>query len=106
VLISGVTVLIALAGMLIAGTKIFTGMAVGTMIVVLCAMVARSRSSRRRSPGWETASTVGASPSSASGSTPQASHASGAWSSTASSADRCWRSASRAGSSLRPLCPC
>jgi RND superfamily putative drug exporter len=39
VLISGVTVLIALAGMLIAGTKIFTGMAVGTMIVVLCAMV-------------------------------------------------------------------
>jgi RND superfamily putative drug exporter len=39
VLISGVTVLIALAGMLIAGNKIFTGMAIGTMIVVLCAIV-------------------------------------------------------------------
>jgi uncharacterized membrane protein YdfJ with MMPL/SSD domain len=39
VLISGVTVLIALAGMLIAGNKIFTGMAIGTMIVVLCAVV-------------------------------------------------------------------
>ena len=39
VLISGVTVLIAMAGMLIAGNKIFTGMAIGTMIVVLCAIV-------------------------------------------------------------------
>ncbi len=39
VLISGVTVLIAMAGMFIAGNKIFTGMAIGTMIVVLCAMV-------------------------------------------------------------------
>jgi RND superfamily putative drug exporter len=39
VLISGVTVLIALAGMLIAGNNIFTGMAIGTMIVVLCAIV-------------------------------------------------------------------
>jgi uncharacterized membrane protein YdfJ with MMPL/SSD domain len=39
VLISGATVLIAMAGMFIAGNKIFTGMAIGTMIVVLCAMV-------------------------------------------------------------------
>jgi RND superfamily putative drug exporter len=39
VLISGVTVLIALAGMFIAENKIFTGMAIGTMIVVLCAMI-------------------------------------------------------------------
>ena len=39
VLISGVTVLIALAGMFIAENKIFTGMAMGTMIVVLCAMI-------------------------------------------------------------------
>jgi uncharacterized membrane protein YdfJ with MMPL/SSD domain len=39
VLISGATVLIAMAGMFIAGNKIFTGMAFGTMIVVLCAMV-------------------------------------------------------------------
>src|SRR5581483_1233371 len=39
VLISGVTVLIAMAGMFIAGNRIFTGMAVGTMLVVLCAIV-------------------------------------------------------------------
>ncbi|HET7566961.1 MAG TPA: MMPL family transporter [Gaiellaceae bacterium] len=39
VLISGATVLIAMAGMFIAGNKIFTGMAFGTMIVVLCAML-------------------------------------------------------------------
>ena len=39
VLISGATVLIAMAGMFIAGNKIFSGMAIGTMIVVLCAMV-------------------------------------------------------------------
>ena len=39
VLISGATVLIAMAGMFIAGNKIFTGMAIGTMIVVLCAMI-------------------------------------------------------------------
>lgn len=39
VLISGATVLIAMAGMLIAGNKIFTGMAIGTMIVVVCALV-------------------------------------------------------------------
>ena len=39
VLISGATVLIAMAGMFIAGNKIFTGMAIGTMIVVLCALV-------------------------------------------------------------------
>ncbi len=39
VLISGATVLIAMAGMLIAGNKIFTGMAFGTMIVVLCALL-------------------------------------------------------------------
>ena len=39
VLISGVTVLIAMAGMFIAGNKIFTGMAIGTMIVVLCTML-------------------------------------------------------------------
>jgi uncharacterized membrane protein YdfJ with MMPL/SSD domain len=39
VLISGATVLIAMAGLFIAGNKIFTGMAIGTMIVVLCAML-------------------------------------------------------------------
>jgi uncharacterized membrane protein YdfJ with MMPL/SSD domain len=39
VLVSGVTVLIAMAGMFIAGNRIFTGMAIGTMIVVLCAIV-------------------------------------------------------------------
>jgi uncharacterized membrane protein YdfJ with MMPL/SSD domain len=39
VLISGVTVLIAMAGMFIAANKIFTGMAVGTILVVACAIV-------------------------------------------------------------------
>jgi RND superfamily putative drug exporter len=39
VLVSGITVLIAMAGMFIAGNKIFTGMAFGTMLVVLCALV-------------------------------------------------------------------
>ncbi|HZR95415.1 MAG TPA: MMPL family transporter [Gaiellaceae bacterium] len=39
VLISGLTVLIAMAGMFIASNKIFTGMAFGTMLVVLCAVV-------------------------------------------------------------------
>jgi uncharacterized membrane protein YdfJ with MMPL/SSD domain len=39
VLISGVTVLIAMAGMFIASNKIFTSMAFGTMLVVLCAVV-------------------------------------------------------------------
>jgi uncharacterized membrane protein YdfJ with MMPL/SSD domain len=39
VLISGATVLVAMAGMLFAGNKLFTAMAVGTMIVVFAAMV-------------------------------------------------------------------
>jgi uncharacterized membrane protein YdfJ with MMPL/SSD domain len=39
VLISGATVLIAMAGMFIAGNKIFTGMAIGTMLVVLSAII-------------------------------------------------------------------
>ena len=39
VLISGMTVLIAMAGMFIANNKIFTSMAFGTMLVVFCAMV-------------------------------------------------------------------
>jgi uncharacterized membrane protein YdfJ with MMPL/SSD domain len=39
VLISGATVLTAMAGMLFAGNKIFTTMGVATMIVVLCAMI-------------------------------------------------------------------
>jgi uncharacterized membrane protein YdfJ with MMPL/SSD domain len=39
VLISGATVLIAMAGMFIAGNRIFTGMALGTMLVVLCAVI-------------------------------------------------------------------
>ena len=39
VLISGITVLIAMAGMFIASNKIFTSMAFGTMLVVLCAVV-------------------------------------------------------------------
>jgi len=39
VLISGATVLVAMAGMFLAGNKIFTSIAVGTMFVVLCAVV-------------------------------------------------------------------
>jgi uncharacterized membrane protein YdfJ with MMPL/SSD domain len=39
VLVSGVTVLIAMAGMLFAGNSIFTSIGVGTMIVVFAAMV-------------------------------------------------------------------
>jgi len=39
VLISGATVLVAMAGMLIAGNKIFTSIAFGTMLVVLCAVI-------------------------------------------------------------------
>lgn len=39
VLISGLTVLIAMAGMFIASNKIFTSMAFGTMLVVFCAVV-------------------------------------------------------------------
>jgi RND superfamily putative drug exporter len=39
VLISGVTVLIAMAGMFIAQHKLFNGMAFGTMLVVLCAVI-------------------------------------------------------------------
>jgi RND superfamily putative drug exporter len=39
VLISGATVLIAMAGMLFAGNAIFSTMGVGTMIVVLCALI-------------------------------------------------------------------
>jgi uncharacterized membrane protein YdfJ with MMPL/SSD domain len=40
VLISGITVLIAMAGMFVAGNAIFTTIALGTMIVVFAAMVA------------------------------------------------------------------
>jgi RND superfamily putative drug exporter len=39
VLVSGATVLVAMAGMFLAGNKIFTSIAVGTMFVVLCAIV-------------------------------------------------------------------
>jgi uncharacterized membrane protein YdfJ with MMPL/SSD domain len=39
VLISGATVLIAMAGMFVAGSRIFSGMAIGTMLVVLCAVI-------------------------------------------------------------------
>jgi uncharacterized membrane protein YdfJ with MMPL/SSD domain len=39
VLISGATVLIAMAGMFVAGNSLFSTIALGTMIVVLCAMV-------------------------------------------------------------------
>ena len=39
VLISGATVLIAMAGLFIAGNRIFTGMALGTMLVVLSAVI-------------------------------------------------------------------
>jgi len=39
VLISGCTVLIAMAGLFIAGNRIFTGMAIGTMLVVLAAVI-------------------------------------------------------------------
>ncbi len=39
VVISGATVLIAMAGMFIAGNRIFTSFAIGTMLVVLCAVI-------------------------------------------------------------------
>jgi uncharacterized membrane protein YdfJ with MMPL/SSD domain len=39
VLVSGATVLIAMAGMFLAGNKIFTSIAIGTMLVVLCAVI-------------------------------------------------------------------
>jgi uncharacterized membrane protein YdfJ with MMPL/SSD domain len=39
VLVSGATVLIAMAGMFFAGNKIFTSIAIGTMLVVLCAVI-------------------------------------------------------------------
>jgi RND superfamily putative drug exporter len=39
VLISGATVLIAMSGMFIAGSRIFTGMAIGTMLVVTSAVI-------------------------------------------------------------------
>src|SRR5207302_3896953 len=39
VLISGVTVLIAMAGMLLTGSKIFTSIGIGAMIVVFASMV-------------------------------------------------------------------
>jgi len=39
VLISGATVLIAMGGMLVSGNSLFSTIAVGTMIVVLCAMI-------------------------------------------------------------------
>jgi RND superfamily putative drug exporter len=39
VLVSGGTVLIAMAGMFVSGNQLFTTIAVGTMIVVLCAMI-------------------------------------------------------------------
>ncbi|HYZ78624.1 MAG TPA: MMPL family transporter [Gaiellaceae bacterium] len=39
VLISGATVLVAMAGMFFAGNKIFTSIAIGTMFVVLCAVI-------------------------------------------------------------------
>src|SRR5689334_17645281 len=39
VLISGFTVLIAMAGMLFAGSKIFTSIGIGAMLVVFCALV-------------------------------------------------------------------
>jgi RND superfamily putative drug exporter len=39
VLVSGATVLIAMAGMFIAGNRIFTSFAIGTMLVVLCAVI-------------------------------------------------------------------
>jgi hypothetical protein len=40
VIVSGATVLIAMAGMFLAGSKIFTSIAIGTMLVVLCAVAA------------------------------------------------------------------
>src|SRR3954447_4353535 len=39
VLISGFTVLVAMAGMLFAGTKIFTSIGIGAMLVVFCSLV-------------------------------------------------------------------
>ena len=39
VLVSGATVLVAMAGMLLAGNKIFTSIAIGTMFVVLWAVI-------------------------------------------------------------------
>jgi uncharacterized membrane protein YdfJ with MMPL/SSD domain len=39
VLISGATVLVAMGGMLLTGNKTFTSIAIGTMLVVLCAVI-------------------------------------------------------------------
>jgi uncharacterized membrane protein YdfJ with MMPL/SSD domain len=39
VLVSGITVLIAMSGMFLAGNSVFSGIAVGTMLVVLTAMI-------------------------------------------------------------------
>jgi uncharacterized membrane protein YdfJ with MMPL/SSD domain len=39
VLVSGATVLIAMAGMFVSGNQLFTTIALGTMLVVLCAMI-------------------------------------------------------------------
>ena len=39
VVVSGATVLVAMAGMLLAGNKVFTSIAIGTMFVVLCAVI-------------------------------------------------------------------
>ena len=39
VLVSGATVMVAMAGMLLAGNKVFSSIAIGTMFVVLCAVI-------------------------------------------------------------------
>ena len=58
VLVSGLTVIVAMSGMFLSGNSLFSGLAVGTILVVLCAdhrvadgaARAAGRRSRRRAP--------------------------------------------------------
>ena len=39
VLVSGLTVMVAMSGMFLSGNSLFSGLAVGTILVVLCAII-------------------------------------------------------------------
>ena len=39
VLVSGLTVIVAMSGMFLSGNSLFAGLAVGTILVVLCAII-------------------------------------------------------------------
>ena len=90
--ISGLTVLIAMAGMLFTGNAVFTSIAVGAMLMVAVALIGSLSILRRCSASSSTASTRDGSRSSAGAAA--ASRASGATCSTASCAGRRWRRAS------------